>query len=100
MNDQTTEIKSNNNPWERGLYMLLFVFIYSVAEFVLGALVLIHFILVLIHGKPDQRLKEFGSDLSRFIYQVFLFLTYNTEERPFPFKPWVTTKNNLDDDLP
>lgn len=68
--------------------MLLFVFIYSAAEVVLGALVLVHFILVLIHGEPDQRLKEFGNDLSGFIYQVFLFLTYNTDEKPFPFKPW------------
>ncbi|MDH5256587.1 MAG: DUF4389 domain-containing protein [Gammaproteobacteria bacterium] len=92
MNEQTNDIdtdKSNkNNPWERGLYMMLFVFIYSVAEIVLGALVMIHFILVLIHGNPDQRLKEFGNDLSRFIYQVFLFLTYNSEEKPFPFKAW------------
>ena len=88
MNEQTKEIEVKNNPWERGLYMLLFVFIYSAAEVVLGALVLVHFILVLINGKPDQRLKDFGSDLSAFIYQVFLFLTYNTDEKPFPFKPW------------
>jgi len=88
MSEQATELADKTNPWERGLYMLLFVFIYSVAEVVLGALVLIHFIMVLIHGKPDQRLKDFGNDLSKFIYKVFLFLTYNSEEKPFPFKPW------------
>ncbi len=91
MNEQAKEINVFKSPWERGLYMLLFVFIYSVAEVVLGAIVLIHFILVLVHGKPDQRLKEFGNDLSRFVYQVFLFLTYNTDEKPFPFKPWDKT---------
>ena len=74
MNEQTNEIDVIHKPWERGLYMLLFIFIYSAAEVVMGALVLIHFILVLIHGKTDMRLKSFGSDLSRFIYQVFLFL--------------------------
>ena len=94
MNDQTKEIEVNSNPWERGLYMLLFIFIYSAAEVVMGALVLIHFILVLIHGKPDQRLKDFGGDLSRYIYQIFLFLTYNTNEKPFPFKPWNENRND------
>ena len=91
MSEQATEMTVKNNPWERGLYMLLFGFIYSAAEFVMGALVLIQFIMVLVNGKPEQRLKEFGKDLSQFIYQVFLFLTYNTEEKPFPFQPWNKT---------
>jgi len=90
MEHQAQEIENKKSPWERALYMLLFVLIYSAAEVALGALVLVHFILVLIHGKPDERLKNFGHDLSQFIYQVFLFLTYNTEEKPFPFKPWVS----------
>jgi len=88
MHNQEKDTEINKSPWERALYMLLFIFVYSIAEIVLGALVLIHFILVLVHGKPDERLRAFGADLSHFIYQVFLFLTYNTEEKPFPFKAW------------
>jgi hypothetical protein len=68
--------------------MLLFVFIYSIAEIVLGAVVLLQFGFSLFTGKPNATLTEFGRQLSEFIYQVFRFLTYNTETKPFPFDDW------------
>lgn len=74
--------------WIRGLYMLVFAFIYGLAELVIAAVVIIQFVLVLFTGKANERLLGFGRDLGRYVYQVILYLTYNNEEKPFPFNDW------------
>ncbi len=79
---------SNTNTWGRALFMILFGIIYSVAEVVLVAVVVIQFLFVLFSSEKNPRLLVFGKEISTFIYQVFLFLTFNTEEKPFPFADW------------
>ncbi len=75
-------------PWIRGLYMLLFLVIYSVAEIVFAAVVVFQFISSVITGNTNQRLLEFGQSLSTYLYQTLKYFSYNTEEKPFPFAPW------------
>jgi Domain of unknown function (DUF4389) len=92
-----TSIKSNitrRGTWLRALYMLLFAVIYNVTEIVLAAVVLLQFFLVLLLGESNQRLLAFGKGLSTYVYQIFLFLTYNSEEIPFPFNPWPTADSS------
>ncbi len=89
-----TGLKSNltrRATWTRGLYMLLFALIYGVAEFVLGAVVIFQFVAILVSGKTNERLRDFGGSLSTFIYQILVFLTFNSESLPFPFAPWPAT---------
>ena len=86
-----TSVKSNitrRGTWLRALYMVLFAVIYNVTEIVLVAVVLLQFLLVLLLGENNRRLLAFGKGLSTYVYQIFLFLTYNSEEMPFPFSPW------------
>jgi len=68
--------------------MLLFVFAYSAAEVVMGIVVLIQLIITLVKGSTNDRLKVFGKQVALYIYDVMLFLTFNTEEMPFPFTAW------------
>lgn len=49
---------------------------------------LVQFLFSLFTGKANSALLELGSSLSKFIYQALEFLTYNTEEKPFPFADW------------
>ena len=74
--------------WTRGLFMLLLTVIYGLAEIVIIAVVVFQFLYVLITGKAIQNLLLFGQGLSTFVYDIMLYLTYNTEEKPFPFGPW------------
>ena len=74
--------------WLRGIFMLLFVLIYGLAEMIITAVVILQFLFVLFTGSQNQRLKEFGAGLSVFVYGVMRYWTYNSEERPFPFAPW------------
>ena len=88
MSSDLKENVSNTNTWGRALFMILFGIIYSVAEVVLVAVIVIQFFFVLFTSERNDRLLVFGKELSTFIYQVFLYLTFNTEEKPFPFADW------------
>ena len=85
------ELKENlrkRTTWLRGLYMLLFVIIYHVAEFVVGVVVVLQFLFTLVSGQTNARLLQFGQSLSQYVYQILRFLTFNSEEMPFPFREW------------
>ena len=72
----------------RALFMVLFVIIYYVAEWLVVAVAVFQFVVVLITGKQNGNLTTFGDGLSRFVYQIAKFLTFNTEDKPFPFSEW------------
>jgi hypothetical protein len=82
----------NTGIWMRLLYMLLFVLIYSVAEFLLAVVVLIQIGFVLFTGERNQKLLELGAGLGLFIYETLRFLTFNSEKKPFPFSDWPAAK--------
>jgi len=78
----------NGKTWLRGVFMLLFVLIYSVTEVIVLVVVLLQFLFVLFAGQQNTRLRDFGEGLSVFVYQIMSYWTYNSEERPFPFAQW------------
>lgn len=82
----------DSSTWVRILYMLLFGFAYSVAEFVLIATVIGQVLFKLLKGEVNENLRVFGKQTSRYIYDVMLFLSFNTEEKPFPFAAWPDVK--------
>ena len=85
------EIKRNlrdGKTWIRGLFMLLFAAIYGLAEILLVAIALFQFGALLLTGRANTRLLDFGRDLATYIRQMVLFFTCNSERRPFPFAPW------------
>ena len=78
----------DSSTWKRILYMLLFAFAYSVAEFVLMAVAIVQVLFKLITGDINENLKILGKQTAFYIYDVMLFLTFNTEKKPFPFSAW------------
>lgn len=85
------EIKSHlkeKSTWKRGLYMLLFAVFYSVAEIVITIVVLFQFLLALFTGATNARLLKLGQGLSTYVYQIMLFLTFNSDYHPYPFGAW------------
>lgn len=78
----------NKNVWFRGLFMLLFIFLMGVAKFVTLVVVVLQFLAVLFSGETNTNLLQFGKSLSVYQYQIALYLTYNSDIRPFPFADW------------
>lgn len=72
----------------RVLWMALFLLVWQVAQFVLGAVVLLQLIHRLAYAAPNTGLMSFGDSLSRYLAQIGRFGCFHTEEKPWPFAPW------------
>lgn len=73
---------------ERLIYMLLFTLSYSIAEIVFATVVIFQFLHLLILRERNENLLKFGAELSRYIYLVLQFLSFNADEKPFPVGDW------------
>ena len=88
---EITENLKSRGTWLRLVFMLLFVVIYYVSELVLFAVAALQFLWKLFSGDVNERLTAFGANLADFIRQIARFLTFNTEQMPFPFSDWPNT---------
>lgn len=85
------DIKQNlkaRDTWLRGLYIIIFAVFYSIAEIVLFAVVLFQFLLSLFTAQTNQRLLKLGQSLSTYIYQIVMYITFNSDQQPYPFGAW------------
>jgi hypothetical protein len=88
LDPQLKENVTARTTWIRGLFILLFAAIYSVAEILIVAVVIFQFLSTLLTAHNNAQLLRLGRGLAEFVRQVLLFVTYNTEDKPFPFGPW------------
>ena len=88
MSDDLKENIKKQSTWMRGLYMLLFAFFYGLADFVLFAIIIFQFILKLLTGDTNDRLRNLGQGISTYIYQILQFLSFNSDDHPYPFGTW------------
>lgn len=88
MSTHIPENLGRGGTWIRGLYMLLFAVLFNVAEFVLAAVAVFQFLAQLLTGGVNRRLQTFGGNLAAYLQETTAFLTYASEERPFPIGPW------------
>ena len=79
---------ANSDTWVRFAYMVLFTVLLLAARLVISVLVLVQFILVLFSSKDNENLRNLGQGLGKWVYQTIMFLTFNTENKPFPFDEW------------
>lgn len=80
-------IKSRST-WVRLLFMVLFAAIWGVTELVVIAVVVVQFLIVLFSGEKNARLDVLGQSLATYMYHIVAYLTFVTEDQPFPFDDW------------
>lgn len=85
--DETPLAKNlkSKSIWMRLLFMLVIAFLYSISRIIVGAVVIVQSFWVLFTSDTNQKLKELGESLAVYTTQIILYLTFNTEERPYPF---------------
>ena len=88
MDEELKQNLRNRATWLRAFYMVLFTVFYGVVEIVIGVVVLFQLLSVLFTGDTNWRLLTLGQNLSTYVYQIMLFLTFNSDERPYPFGDW------------
>lgn len=86
--EQVKENIKNVNQWLRIAYMVLFAIILYAAMAVMWIVVLVQAIFALLTGSVNDNIHSFSTTLTQYINQIILFLTYNAEDKPFPFQAW------------
>ncbi|TBU91310.1 DUF4389 domain-containing protein [Stutzerimonas kirkiae] len=72
----------------RGFWLLIFFFVWQLAELVLLAVVLAQLVLRLAQGSINQGLQAFGDSLSQYLAQIGRYATFNSERKPWPLSDW------------
>lgn len=88
MDDEVKGNLKNTDVWMRLLYIVIFYLFYGAAKVVLFVMVVYQFLSTLFTGKTNGRLLDFGKQLSEYIYQTVQFLSYTSDDKPFPFADW------------
>lgn len=88
MNEVSQTSGDKRNIWLRGLLMLLMLLVLHVCGTVLFVVAVIQFVIALVNGVPNGRLVVLGRHLGSYFRQIVNFLTFATEEVPFPFSEW------------
>ncbi len=88
MNETLKSNLASRRTWMRLATMVLFAIVFNVAELVVAFVVVAQFGFKLLTGEPNRNLAEFGDGLAAYFRQMIAFLTFRTEDRPFPFAPW------------
>lgn len=89
--ETNTSVKSVST-WVRFTYMLLFLFALNLVAAILPFLVLLQFLSVILSGEPNRVTAHFCGSLAQYVASALRFLTYNSEEKPFPFTDWPSPK--------
>ncbi|MDD2758784.1 MAG: DUF4389 domain-containing protein [Methylomonas sp.] len=100
MQDQINENLKKIETWKRIIFMLIFAVIDSMVKLMLWLIVLLQVGSTLLTGSTNPNILGFGRSLSTYHFHILLFLTFNTEQLPFPFSDWNNTAQLESSDLP
>ncbi len=76
------------STWKRGGFILLLSLFYQMAAAVLFLIILFQFGSKLITGDTNAQLRQLSRSLTTYIAQIFAFMTYNRNDKPYPFGEW------------
>jgi len=93
MNEDFKKMLSSKDKWVRALYMLLFLIIFMIARCIVYVIIAIQFLMTLFTNKAHHKTLDFSEHLNTYIRQILMFLTYNSDEKPYPFGQWPGEKN-------
>lgn len=72
----------------RVIFMVLMGLAFYLATSVLAALALVQLLLSIASDAPNERLRDFGRALGRYLRQIADYLSFARDEAPFPFSEW------------
>lgn len=78
----------NSEVLTRILLTVLFALIGWLSLWVFGVVVLVQFGFLLITGSLNKNLKAFNAELGDYLSDIIKFVSFQKEEKPFPFQSW------------
>ena len=86
--DTPATINDKRSIWLRGLVMILMAIAFHISTTLLALVAIVQFVLALVSDTPNARLIAFGQSLGLYLSQIADFVSFGTEEVPFPFNAW------------
>jgi hypothetical protein len=90
-NVNVNEVKGNVknvDTWIRGLFIIIYGVIFYVLFWIIWLVVIFQFVMKVLLGRLNPNLMGFSDGLTRYAYQILRYVTFQSEERPWPFGPW------------
>ena len=88
MSTENNNQLTNPDLWIRLVYMILFALLSILSRILISIVAAVQFLVVLFSGEGNHHLRRFGYGLAEWTSQAYLFLSFNTEDKPFPFADW------------
>ena len=93
INTLKTRLK-DTKIWQRALFMVLLTIFAMMTQAILWVAIMALFLIRLISGEIPNAFIKGADSLSWYIYQIYRYLTFNTEKQPFPFSSWPSAKED------
>ncbi|MCB1581790.1 MAG: DUF4389 domain-containing protein [Xanthomonadales bacterium] len=90
----------NSEVLTRILVTVLFALIGWVSLWVFGVVVLVQFGFLLITGNLNKNLKAFNGELGDYLADILKYVSFQREEKPFPFQSWHYDDDNKETGAP
>jgi len=97
LREQLRENLLSGSTWLRVFFMLVYGIVCYFAIIVAILVILFQFGVMLLSGKLNEHLLTLGQSLSLYIHQLFNYLTYISDEKPFPIGSWPVVNNSEDE---
>ena len=78
----------NTDTWLRGFFILVFGIIFYFLYILIWLLVIFQFVTKVLTGELNDNLEQFSTKMTSYAMQILNYITYQSEERPFPFSPF------------
>ncbi|MDD5586270.1 MAG: DUF4389 domain-containing protein [Alphaproteobacteria bacterium] len=93
------ELKKNvkdKDTWLRFVYLVVFGVAFYLSILLTFAVSILQFLAKLFSGSSFASLSEFGGNLAAYQAQVTRFLTFASDEKPFPFAAFPAKSQNAE----
>lgn len=80
--------------WIRGAYIVLFFIIAYILRLLIMAVGILQFLSNVIFEKSNTKLLNFGQSLSIYAYDIIRFISYNSDQKPYPFSAWPSSNTS------
>ncbi len=88
MNEEIKQRLQKKEIWQRGFYVILFMCIYGFSNFLIVSIFFFQYVTLILTGQTNLLLLGFSKNLGAYIHQIITFLSFNSDQRPFPFSEW------------
>jgi len=70
--------------WLRLAFMIVSAVLLSVTSIVGSVVVVFGFLWLLFTGEVNRQIQQVGQSIAAYVYDIVRYLTFNTDEKPFP----------------